>query len=150
MQAPCCPVRTCCGRPSARQGFFSFARGAWPLVRVTRYPPRLLLSAVGPASHAASNGVIWPKDGWASIACAATAAERLFSPGLRPFLAQAKKVSPPPSSAVLRPEDGCVVDRLWPADRHRGRDGRRLRTARRRDMASIGTFKKSGHEFQGE
>jgi len=37
-----------------------------------------------------------------------------------------KKVSPPPSSASLRPEDGCVVDRLRPADRHRGRDGRGL------------------------
>jgi hypothetical protein len=72
-----------------------------------------LLSAVGPGEHVASDGLIWPKDGSASIACAATAAVRLFSPGLCPFLAQAKKVPPPPSSAVLRPEDGCVVDRLW-------------------------------------
>ena len=45
---------------------------------------------------------------------------------------------------------GCGVDRLRPADRHRGRDGRGLETARRSDMANIGTFKKSGHEFQGE
>jgi hypothetical protein len=82
------------------------------------------------ASHAASDGLIWPKDGCASIAWAATAAVRLSSPGLRPFLARAKKVSPPPSSAALRPEEGCVVDRLRPADRHRGRDGRGARTAK--------------------
>jgi uncharacterized protein (DUF736 family) len=98
----------------------------------------------------ASDGVIWPKDGCASIAYAATAAVRLSSPGLRPFLARAKKVSPPPSSAALRPADGCVVDRLRPEDRHRGRDGRGLEQQRRSDMASIGTFKKSGQEFQGE
>src|SRR5262249_20541806 len=78
------------------------------------------------------------------------AAMRLSSPGLRPFLARAKKVSPPPSSAGLRPADGCVVDRLRPEDRHRGRDGRGLEQQRRSDMASIGTFKKSGDEFQGE
>src|SRR6266540_6680251 len=40
------------------------------------------------ASHRASDGLIWPKDGCASIACAATAAVRLSSPGLRPFLAR--------------------------------------------------------------
>jgi hypothetical protein len=38
---------------------------------------------------------------------------------------RAKKVSPLPSSAALRP-GGCVVDRLRPADRHRGRGGRGL------------------------
>src|SRR5713101_3779305 len=63
---------------------------------------------------------------------------------------RAKKVSPPPSSAALRPEDGCVVDRPRPADRHRGRDGRGLEQPRRNDMATIGSFKKSGNEFQGE
>jgi len=34
--------------PSVRKGFFSFAPRGRPLVRVTRFPPRLLLSAVGP------------------------------------------------------------------------------------------------------
>jgi hypothetical protein len=53
------------------------------------------------ASHVASHGLIWPKDVCASIACAAMATVRLSSPGLRPFLARAKKVSPPPSSAAL-------------------------------------------------
>src|SRR5258708_35368657 len=62
---------------------------------------------------------------------------------------RAKKVSPPPSSAALRPS-GCVVDRLRPVDRHRGRDGRGLEQPRRNDMATIGSFKKSGNEFQGE
>src|SRR5271170_6466388 len=41
-----------------------------------------------------------------------------------------KKLSPPPSSAALRPATGCVVDRLRPADRHRGRGGRGLETAK--------------------
>src|SRR5579862_611005 len=114
------------------------------------------------ATNAASDGLIWPKDGCASIASDATALGRLSSPGLAtprskragtpvcPFLAQDKKVSPPPSSAALRPEDGCVGDRLRPADRHRGRDGRGLEQPRRTVMANIGTFKKSGQEFQGE
>jgi uncharacterized protein (DUF736 family) len=35
-------------------------------------------------------------------------------------------------------------------DRHRGCDGRGLDTARRFDMATIGTFKKAGNEIQGE
>jgi len=67
-----------------------------------------------------------------------------------PFLARAKKVSPPPSSAALRPS-GCGVDRLRLPDRHRGRGGRGARNKlRRSDMANIGSFKKSGTEFQGE
>src|SRR5882724_10715928 len=57
---------------------------------------------------------------------------------------------PPPSSAALRPEVACVGNRLRPAGRHRGRDDRGLGHPRRSDMATIGTFKKSGNEFQGE
>jgi hypothetical protein len=41
-----------------------------------------------------------------------------------------KKVSPPPSSAALRPASGCVVDRLRPTDRHRGCGGRGLETSK--------------------
>ena len=41
-----------------------------------------------------------------------------------------KKVPPPPSSAALRPASGCVVDRLRPPDRHRGRGGRGLETSK--------------------
>ena len=41
-----------------------------------------------------------------------------------------KKVSPPPSSAALRPASGCVVDRLRLADRHRGRGGRGLENSK--------------------
>jgi hypothetical protein len=81
------------------------------------------------ATHVASDGLIWPKDGSASIAWAATAAVRLSSPGLRPFLARQESLTPP-SSAALRPEDGCVVDRLRPADRHRGRGGRGLENSK--------------------
>src|ERR1700716_3058085 len=47
--------------------------------------------------------------------------------------------------------NGCGVDRLRLSDRHRGRGGRGARkTARRSNMANIGSFKKSGQEFQGE
>jgi len=76
------------------------------------------------------------------------AAVRLSSPGLRPFLASQESLA----AAILRcaPAQGCVVDRLRPADRHRGRDGRGLEQPRRNDMATIGSFKKSGNEFQGE
>jgi hypothetical protein len=50
------------------------------------------------ASHVASDGLIWPKDGCASIAYAATAAVRLSSPGLRPFLAKQESLT----VAILR------------------------------------------------
>src|SRR5262245_2952621 len=43
-------------------------------------------------------GLIWPKDGCASIACAATAAVKLSSPGLRPFLARQESLA----AAILR------------------------------------------------
>ena len=46
----------------------------------------------------ASDGLIWPKDGCASIAWAATAAVRLSSPGLRPFLARQESLT----AAILR------------------------------------------------
>src|SRR5437868_12176835 len=77
------------------------------------------------------------------------ASVRLSSPGLR-HSSRGKKVSPPPSSAALRPASGCVVDRLRPADRHRGRDGRGFEQQRRSHMANIGSFKKSGNEYQGD
>src|ERR1700688_3364336 len=51
---------------------------------------------------------------------------------------------------TFRPASGCVVDRLRLTDRHRGRGGRGLETARRSHMANIGSFKKSGSELQGE
>src|SRR6516225_7815033 len=101
------------------------------------------------ASHPASDGLIWPKDGCASIACAATAAVRLSSPGLRPFLARQESLT----AAILR----CASARRWvrrrssSACRSPSRPRwSRARTSRRSDMASIGTFKKSGHEYQGE
>src|SRR6516164_4098489 len=78
------------------------------------------------------------------------AAVRLSSPGLCPFLAQVKKVSPPPSSAALQPER---VRRRSPSALRsplRPRWSRSSKPARRNDMAIIGSFKKSGQEFQGE
>src|SRR5260221_8180729 len=77
------------------------------------------------------------------------AAVRLSSPGLRPFLASQESLS----AAILRCAPALRVRRRSPAadDRHRGRDGRGLEQPRRSDMATIGSFKKSGNgEFQGE
>src|SRR5216684_4470227 len=61
-----------------------------------------------------------------------------------------KKVSPPPSSAALRPKR---VRRQSPSafrSPSRPRWSRSSKTARRSDMANIGSFKKSGQEFHGE
>src|SRR5260370_32551008 len=101
------------------------------------------------ASQVASDGLIWPKDVCASIACAATAAVRLSSPELRPFLARQESLT----AAILR----CAPARRWVRRRSPSACSStsrprwaRARTSRRSDMASIGTFKKSGHEYQGE
>src|SRR5229473_8457034 len=89
------------------------------------------------------------------------ASVRLSSPGLAtprerargPRFAHSsrgKKVSPPPSSAALRPE---WVRRRSPSafrSPSRPRWSRSSKTARRSDMANIGSFKKSGQELQGE
>jgi uncharacterized protein (DUF736 family) len=72
-----------------------------------------------------------------------------FSPGLCPFLTPAKKVSPPPSSAVLRP-NGCGVDRLQLSDRHRLRWAQPEQPTRRMTMATIGSFTKTENVFTGE
>jgi hypothetical protein len=71
--------------------FLSFAHKTRPLVRAMI--SAFSSVAAGRATHVASRGLIWPKDGSASIACAATASVRLSSPGLRPFLAEDMPVS---------------------------------------------------------
>ena len=53
-----------------------------------------------------------------------------FFPWAEAHSSRSKKLSPPPSSAALRPVNGCVVDRLRLSDRHRGRGGRGLETAK--------------------
>jgi uncharacterized protein (DUF736 family) len=96
------------------------------------------------------NGSISPKDGCASIACAATADGSTFFPWALPIPRETRKSHrrhPPLRSG---PKTGAASIAFRPADRHRGRDGRGLEQPRRSDMANIGTFKKSGHEFQGE
>ncbi|MEM9764947.1 MAG: DUF736 domain-containing protein, partial [Pseudomonadota bacterium] len=42
------------------------------------------------------------------------------------------------------------ADPPGPDDRHRDRDGRGIEANRRNDMATIGTFKKTGNEYVGE
>src|ERR1700732_2757721 len=95
------------------------------------------------------------------------AAARLSSPGLAtpqargdpgsPIPREPRKhapakagVSPPPSSAVLRPRGGapsiaCGLSIAIEAAMVAG-----SKQPRRNDMATIGTFKKSGNELQGE
>src|SRR4029077_18283201 len=63
---------------------------------------------------------------------------------------RAKKVSPSPSSAALRPASGCVVNRLRPTIAIEATMVAGSKPARRSDMANIGTFKKVGNEFHGE
>jgi hypothetical protein len=75
-------------------------------------------------------GWIWPKDGCASIASCRNGGRIDFLPLGFAHSSRGKKVSPPPSSAVLRPARGCVADRLRPVDRHRGRDGRGLESSK--------------------
>src|SRR5215213_6661194 len=77
------------------------------------------------------------------------AAVRLSSPGLRPFLARQERLT----AAILRcaPARERVRRRSPPACRsHRGRDGRGFEQQRRSHMANIGSFKKSGNEYQGD
>ena len=52
-----------------RHGFFLYASTVRHLVRDNRYPPRLLLRMLfSSRTHLASDGLIWPKTGCASIA----------------------------------------------------------------------------------
>jgi uncharacterized protein (DUF736 family) len=72
-----------------------------------------------------------------------------FFPWALPIPREARKSHrrhPPPRCGP----NGCGVDRLRLSDRHRGCGGRGARKQRRSDMANIGSFKKSGQEFQGE
>src|SRR6185437_16054108 len=74
---------------------------------------------------------------------------RLSSPGLRPFLARQESLS----AAILRsaPARERVRRRSPPACRSPSRPRwSRVRNSKERDMANIGSFKKSGNEYQGE
>jgi uncharacterized protein (DUF736 family) len=106
--------------------------------------------------------LIWPKDGCASIACAATAPVRLSSPGLstprgkprgEPRFAHSsrgKKVyrRHPPLRSGPQARASSIASGLPIAIEAAVVAG--SRTARRSDMANIGSFKKSGSELQGE
>lgn len=95
------------------------------------------------------NGLIWPGSADASIASAATAGPD-FLPLAEGHSSRGKKDRPRRPPLTLRAVNGCVGGRPGHVDRHRGRDGRGLKTKWRNDMATIGTFKKTGNEFVGE
>jgi hypothetical protein len=81
------------------------------------------------AAHTASDGLIWPEDGFASIALPQRQSPTSFPCRLRRHSSRTKQVGASPSSAALRLETECGVDRSRPVDRHRGCDGRGLETA---------------------
>jgi hypothetical protein len=76
-----------------------------------------------PLQHGLFNGLIWPEAGFALIAYAAMAPiDFLPLPATPSFLAKQQSRL----AAILRwrcGPGGCVVDRLRPVDRHRGRNG---------------------------
>src|SRR5579883_3168477 len=114
--------------------------------------------AVWRATRAASDGVIGPQDGKPRSPCRNGGGETFFPWACHPASAgtPAAPIPREPRKSLRRHPPlcsgpkGCGVDRLRPVDRHRGRDGRGLEQPRRNDMATIGSFKKSGNEFQGE
>jgi uncharacterized protein (DUF736 family) len=73
-----------------------------------------------------------------------------FFPWAKAHSSRGKKVSPPSSSAALRPRTGAssIVPGLPIAIEAAVVAG--SKTARRSDMANIGSFKKVGSDFQGE
>jgi hypothetical protein len=116
-------------------------RGRWPAwegVTISRRPsfgveqrvlPKSPLQS--PCSIAATwplDGLIWPEDGFASIALPQRLTPTSFPCRLRRHSSRIKQVGASPSSAALRPAVECGVDRSRPVDRHRGRDGRGLET----------------------
>jgi uncharacterized protein (DUF736 family) len=94
--------------------------------------------------------LIWPKDGGASIACAATADGSTFFPWASPIPREPRKSlrrHPPLRSG---PKTGASSIAFGLQIAIEAAMVAALEQQRRSDMASIGTFKKSGHEFQGE
>src|SRR5229473_2933952 len=61
---------------------------------------------------------------------AAAEPAKTFFPWAEARSSRGKKLPSLPSFAVLRPEGGCVADRLRLPDRHRGRGGRGLETSK--------------------
>ena len=114
-----------------RQGFFFFARHPRLLVLRNRRRPSLLLrDAVRRADHAAPL--------WLDLAEGRLRLDRLcrnsggetFFPWASPIPREARKSHRRHPPLTLRPASRCVVDRLRPADRHRGRGGRGLENSK--------------------
>ena len=111
--------------------------------------PSASFESSAPAPVTASPGLIWPGPADASTASAATAGPDFLPLGQRPFLARQQRPAPP-SSASLRaraaasavaPASPIAIEAATVAG---------SRAKRRTDMATIGTFKKSGSEYVGE
>jgi uncharacterized protein (DUF736 family) len=73
-----------------------------------------------------------------------------FFPWASPIPREARKSLGRRPPLCFGPKTGAASIAFGLTDRHRGRDGRGLETARRSQMSNIGSFKKVGKEFQGE
>jgi uncharacterized protein (DUF736 family) len=93
--------------------------------------------------------LIWPKDGYASIDRAATADGSTFFPWASPIPREPRKSHRrhPPLRFGPRAGASSIASGLQIAIEAAMVAG--SKTARRSDMANIGSFKKSGEEFQG-
>jgi hypothetical protein len=139
------------GLPSQRRGLFLYTRTLRPLVLGNRCRSRFLPQMLFKRTRGLASR-------WLDLAEDRLRLDRLsrndvgstfFPWAFGPFLARQESmppkegVSPPPSSAPLRPlghpiaqarsgtpTGGCVVDRLRPVDRHRGRGGRGLENSK--------------------
>jgi uncharacterized protein (DUF736 family) len=96
------------------------------------------------------HGLIWPKDGCASIACAATADGSTFFPWASPIPREATKSHRRHPPLRCGPRAGASSIASGPQIAIETAVVAGLKTARRSDMANIGSFKKSGQEYQGE
>ena len=138
------------GVPSVRQSFFLFAWKAGPLVRADRLVRHVFSQDA--VQRTRPHGLSWLDlaEGRLRLDRLAATASVDFLPLGFAHSSRDKKVSPPPSSAALRPEAGAssIAFGLQIAIEAAMVAG--SKTARRSDMANIGTFKKSGQEFQGE
>ena len=95
------------------------------------------------------DGLIWPKDGCASIACR-NGGSATFFPWASPIPREPRKSRLCHSPLRYGPKTGAAAITFGLQIAIEAAIGRGLVQPRRVDMANIGTFKKSGDDFQGE
>src|SRR5580698_2596585 len=134
-----------------RQGFLFF-RPECPTSR-EQYPMSSTSSPEGPVrrvNHTASSRLDLAEGRLRLDRLSRNGVGSTFFPWAEAHSSRDKKLSPPPSSAALRPERSAssIASGLEIAIEAAAVAG--SKQPRRSDMANIGSFKKSGSEFQGE